>query len=129
MATEGDGVTGEDGQGQGGDGNPPTTQASEESGADGGNDSMARGPRTAAAPRLRYTAADNKSAGALPRQPDGADSARPESSTHPCHKYGLLAPEELEEGQVNSGTRARGGSHGATRGTADKWRTETPTEY
>ena len=52
VATKGNRVTGEDGWGWGGDGTPPTTQASKESVADVRNDGMARGPRTAEPPRL-----------------------------------------------------------------------------
>ena len=133
MATEGDGVTGEDGQGQGGDGNPPTTRASEESGADGGNDGMARRLRTVLPPRPRDTSVDNDSAGLLLQQFDSTDGARPKNGIHPRRKYVLLAPEEPEEpeepegGQYNTGSWVRGYGHGGTQGTAEEGLTETPT--
>ena len=47
VATKGDGVTGEDGRGRGGDGNPPTTHARKGSRDDHSNDSMSLGLRTA----------------------------------------------------------------------------------
>ena len=95
--TEGNGATGEDGWGRGGDGNPPTTRASVYSGADGGKNGMARGPRTEAPPRPSSTAADKDSTGPLPWKSDGADGSRPKNGTHPRREYGLLAPEEPEE--------------------------------
>ena len=97
--TKGDGVTWEDRQGRVGDGNPPTTRAS----ADSGNNGMARGPRTMVPPRPSDTAKDDDSAGPLPWQSKGADGARPENSMHPRRKYGLLAPEEPEKGRANAG--------------------------
>ena len=98
VATKGDGVTEEDRWGRGGDGNHPTTQVSEESRADCGNDGMARRLRTAVTPRPRDTVADNDSAGPLPRQSIGTNSARPENGMHFHHEYGLLVLEELEGG-------------------------------
>ena len=47
VATKREGVPIEDGQGQGGDGNPPITQATKESGAGGGDKYMAQGTRMA----------------------------------------------------------------------------------
>ena len=94
MATNGDREAGGCGRGQVGDRNPPTTPVSKESGTDGGNNSMARRPMMAAPPRPRDLAADDYSAGGLPRQSDGAngaDHARPENGMHPHRKYGLLA--------------------------------------
>ena len=83
VATEGGGVTGEDGWGRGGNRHPPTTQATKERGAGGGRDAMTHGPRTAAPPRpQRGTAVDNDSAGPQPRQSDGANGARPKNGTH-----------------------------------------------
>ena len=96
--TEGYGVTGGNGQGRGGDGTPPTTQASADIRADDGNNGMARGPRTATLPRPNDTVADDDSVGTLPWQSDGADGARPENGMHPRFKHGLLAQEEPEGG-------------------------------
>ena len=59
--TEGDGVTEEDWRGRGGDGTPSTTRASAESGSDGGNNGMSRGPRTAAPPCPSGMEADDNS--------------------------------------------------------------------
>ena len=49
---------------------------SEDSRANGGNNDMARKPRTTPPSRLSVKAADDNSAGLLPRQSDGADGAR-----------------------------------------------------
>ena len=117
VENNGDRVTGEDGRGQGGDGNSPTTRASADSRANDGNDGVAHGPRTAAFPHPSGTAADNDSVGPLPRQSDSADGARPENGMHLRRKYGLLAPEEPEGSRSNAGPRARGDGHRATRGT------------
>ena len=46
---------------------------------------------------------------------------------HSHRKYGLLAPEEPEEGQAKTGPRARGDSHRSTRGTAEEGQTEAKT--
>ena len=105
--TEGNGVTGQDGWGQVGYGNPPTTRASADSVNDGGNDSMVRGPRTVAPPCPSGTVADNNSAGALPQQSEGADGSRTEIFMHLCRKYGLLSPEELDGVRSNAGPRSR----------------------
>ena len=128
MATEGNKVTGEDRQGRGGDGNPPITQASKDIRADNGSDSRVRGLRKVAQPCLRDTAADDESAGALPRKSNSADSARTENGKHPHRDYVLLAPEDLEGIRANAGDRARGDGHEATAGPAEEGRTETPTE-
>ena len=97
VATEGERVTGEDGRRRGGDGTPPTNQASKERGANGSNKDMERGPRTAESPRpQRDTAEDDDSVGPLPRQSDGTNSARPENGMHLLRKYGLMTPEQLE---------------------------------
>ena len=117
--TEDDGVTGEEGQGRGGYGNPPTTRASEDSRADDGKDGMER--------KLRM-AADNKSAGTLPHQSDGANNTRSKNGMHLHRKYDLLASEAPEGGRANAGTSARGDDHGATRETKKGGRAETPTE-
>ena len=80
VPTKGDKVTGEDGQGRGGNGNPLTTQASKDSGDDSGNYGMENGPRTAGAPLpQRDTVADNNSVGPLTRQSNGNDGARPKN--------------------------------------------------
>ena len=80
VPTKGDKVTGEDGQGRGGNGNPLTNQASKDSGDNSSNDGMAHGPRTAEAPRpQRDTAADNNIVGPLTRQSNGNDGARPKN--------------------------------------------------
>ena len=76
---------------------------------------------------LRDTEVDENSAGPLPRQSDGTDGARPKNGMHPRCEYGLLAPEEPEGGRSNTGPWVRGDGHGATRGTAEKGRTETST--
>ena len=85
VATKGDGVTGEDGRGQGRDGTPPTTQAIRESGANGGNDGMARGLRMVVPPRPRDTLADDDIAGTLMRKSDGTNSARPKYGMQPAY--------------------------------------------
>ena len=126
--TEGNRETGEDGQGRGGDGNSPTTRASADSVADGGNNGMAFGPRTVPPPRLSCTAADDVSAGPLTRKSDGVNGSRTENGMHPRREYGLLALEEPEGGQANAGTRARGDGHGATSGTVEEGRTDKPAE-
>ena len=126
VATEGEGMTGKDRQGGREDGTPPTTQATEESGAGGGNEVMTSGLRTAPPLRpQRGTTADEDSMGPQPRKSDGADSARTENGTHLRRKYGLLAPEVPEGGTDNAGLQVRGDSHGATRGTADEGQMET----
>ena len=119
VATKGNRVTGGGGQGRGGGGNPTTNRASADSGADGGNDGMARGPRTALPPRPRYTAADNDSAGPLPQKSDGADGARTENGMHLRREYGLLALEDPEGGRSKAGPWVRRDVHGATRGTSE----------
>ena len=129
--TKGDGVTVKEGRGQGGDGNPPTTQASKESGANSGNDDMARKPRTAPPPRPSGTAADDNSAGPLQQKSDGAngvDSARSKNGMHPRREYNLLALEAPEGVRANAGPSARGEGHGVTREIAEAGRAETPTE-
>ena len=88
---------GEGGRGRGGYGKPPITRASEESGANDGNEGMACGPRTAPPPHpQRDTAADNNSVGPQPQQSDGTDGASPKNGMHSYHEYGLLALEDLE---------------------------------
>ena len=89
---------------------------------------MARGPRTAALPRPKDTAADNNSVGTLLRQSNGANGTSPKNGMHLRREYVLLVPEEPEGSRANSGTWARGDDHGATRGTAEEGRTETPME-
>ena len=51
VATEGEGITGEDGRGRGGGGNPPATRETEERRTGGGDEAMTRGPGMAAPPR------------------------------------------------------------------------------
>ena len=53
VATKSKGVTREDGRGRVGDGNPLTTRVRTKSRSDGGNEGMARGPKTAPPPRLQ----------------------------------------------------------------------------
>ena len=115
VATEGEGVLGEDGRGRGGDVKPPTTQATKEIGAISSNEDMTHGLRTSVLPR----------AGPQQQQSGGADGARPKNGMHLRRKYGILAPEELAGGPANTRPRVRGVGHGATRGTADQGRTET----
>ena len=78
---------------------------------------MARGPRTAALPRPRDTAAADDNAGNLPQQSDGANGARPKNGMHLRREYGLLATEDPEGGRANTGPWERGDGHGATGGT------------
>ena len=67
----------EEGQGQGGDKNPPITRETRTQGSDGTEGDPMSGLRTAESPGTQWdTAADNRSAGPLPRQSDGANGAR-----------------------------------------------------
>ena len=103
-------MAGEDGRGQGGDINPPIIRASADSRANGSNNGMVRGSRTAPPPRLRDTAAENNSAGPQLRQSDGADGAngaKPKNGMHPRHKYGLVAPKYTEGDRSNAGPWSR----------------------
>ena len=85
------------------------------------------GLRIALALHLSDTAAENNSVGALPRQSDSANGARPKNGMHLQRKYGLVALEEPEGGQANVRTWARGDGHRYTRGTEEEGRTETTT--
>ena len=128
MATEGEGVPGEVRRGQVGDRTPPTTEATEDRGANGGNEVMMRGLMTVAPPRpQRGMTADDNSAGPQQQQSSGVDGARPKNGMHSCREYSLLAPEVLEGGPATFGPRIRGDVHGTKRGTADHGRTETNT--
>ena len=63
VETDGNRAKGDDKQGWEGDRNPHTTRAIAESGADGNNDGMARGLRTAPPPRPNRTAEDDNRIG------------------------------------------------------------------
>ena len=126
--TKGDRVTGEEGRWRGGDRNPPTTRASDDSWADGGNDGMVRKLRTAPPPCPSDTAAEKDSTGPLLRQSDGADGARSKNGMRPRREYNLLALEVPEGGQANAWPSTRGDSRGSTRETSELGRSETPTE-
>ena len=108
VATEGDKVTGEDRQRQGGDEPPPTTRASKDNRAKGSNGGMTSGQRTLVSLLPRETVAEDDSVGPLMRKSDGADGTRTENGTHSGHKYGLLALEETEGGGAIVGPRERG---------------------
>ena len=92
-------MPGEDGCGQGGDGNPPTTRTTKYSIAGYGNKEMTRRLSTAAPPRSQQVmAADEDSVWPNPRQSDGAGGSRLKTDMHLCHNYAILAPEEPEGG-------------------------------
>ena len=126
--TESDKVTGEEGRGRGGGGNSLTTQESEDSEYDGGNDGMVREPRMAVLPRLSDTAADDDSAEPLLRKSGGANGASSKNGMHLRREYNLLALEAPEGGRANGGARARIDRHRDTIETAEAGRVETPTE-
>ena len=73
------------------------------------------GPRTAdpLVPQ-QGMAADNGSAGPLPRQSDSAEGARSKNGMHPQRKYELLASEAPEGGRANTGDTGSEAFHGAT---------------
>ena len=126
--TESNKVTGEEGRGRGGGGNSLTTQESEDSEYDGGNDGMVREPRMAVLPRLSNTAADDDSAEPLLRKCGGANSASSKNGMHPLREYNLLALEAPEGGRANGGASARIDRYRDTIETAEAGRVETPTE-
>ena len=69
---------GEGEDGRIGDGTPPITRTTEESGAGSGNKDMARGPRIVAPPRPQHQTASGKdSTGPQRQQSHGANVARP----------------------------------------------------
>ena len=113
VATEGEGVPGEDGREQGGDITPLTNRATEESRASGGNEEITRGLGTAAplCPR-RGTAADRNKVRPQKGHSDGADSARPKNGMHSRRKYGILSQKEPAGDPATEGPRL-------VRGTAD----------
>ena len=108
-------MPGEDGQGWGWGGKPPTIRATEARGASGGDKGMTRGSRTAAPPSLqRGTSVDGYSVGTLHRHLDGADGTRAENGMQSFRGYVLLAP--AGDPDV-AGNQVRGDGHGDTRGT------------
>ena len=117
VATKREGVPEEDGQGQGGDGNPSTTKTTEESRASGVDEVMVCIPGAAPPPSpQRGMAADDNIAGSQQRNFDGADGARPENGMHLRRKYGILASKDPESDPATAGPRVRGAGQGATRG-------------
>ena len=83
----------EEGRGQGGDGNPPTTRSTGSKGAGGSDNERMGGTRTAPPPRpQRGTAVDDSSAGIPTRNTNSTDGARPEYGALARREYGLLAP-------------------------------------
>ena len=125
---EGKGVLGEDGRGRIGDGNPPTTRATEASKVSGGDKGMPHGPGTAAllSPQ-RGTVADRYRAGPMHRHYDSANGARPENGIQLRRDYSLLTPEELVSDPAVAGTQVRGAGHEATSGTDDLGQTAMET--
>ena len=59
-------------------------------------------------------AADDGSAGLLPRQSDGANSPRSKNGMHPRREYDLLGSEATEGGPDNTGNTGSKDGHGAT---------------
>ena len=124
VPTKGEGVLGEDRRGRGGDGNPPTTRATEAQGLGGGAKERMGGPRMVAPPHPQQDmAADIKIAGTLLMHTAGTDSVRPEHGALTRHKYGLLAPIWTVVDPAAAGYQGSGNIHEATRGTAGQaWR-------
>ena len=121
VPTKGERVPGEDGQRQGGDRTPPTTQVTEARGGIGGDKERMCGTVPAAVPiPQRVTAADGDSAGTHNRHPNSADGARPQNGMQSRREYGLLAPEEPTVDPAVAGTQVRQEGHGATRETDDE---------
>ena len=126
MITEGEGVPEEDGQGRGGDRNPPTTRATEARGDGGRDKERMDGPGTAPPPHpQRGAASDNNIAGTLLRHTAGTDSARPEHGALTRLEYNLLAPAGLALDTDSVGDQESGDRHEATRETADQAQRET----
>ena len=115
VTTTGKGIPREDGRGQGGDENPPTTRATGAQGNSDGEDESMGGLRMAAPLRpQRGTAADNGSAGNPTRYTAGTDSARPEHGALVRRKYGLLAPMGTEVDTADVGDPGSEDGHKAT---------------
>ena len=93
VTSEGDVVPGEDGRGQEGDGNSPTTRDTEASGDSGSGEEITSGMGKAAplSPQLD-SAAGRGSETRTHRHPTGANGARSEHGALARRKYGLLTP-------------------------------------
>ena len=105
-------MPGKDGRGQGGDGNPSTTQATEAQGAgDGEKDSMGRLGMAAAPRPHRGMAAENDSVGTLLMNTAGTNSASPEHGALARHKYGLLVPTVSAVDLATTGDQGSKDSH------------------
>ena len=128
VPTEGDGVLGEDGREWVGDGNPPTTRATESGRASSSDEGMTIRPAKEVPPSPQQcTTVDRDRAGTLHRHSNGAENARPKNGMQLRRKYGLLEPEEPTGDPAAAGTQVRGGGHGATSGVDGQGWGETET--
>ena len=126
VTTKGEGVPGEDRRGQGGDGNPPTTRATEACRAGGRDEEKTGGPGTAAPPRpQRGMAADRDSKGARIRHTAGTDGTRTEHCALVRREYGLLVMTGPTVNPAAAGDQGSGDGHEDTRGTSEHARRET----
>ena len=95
VTIKGNEVHGEDGRGQRGDGNSPSTRDNKGSGNTSRGEEMAIRQETAAPQIPQRGRAEGKMRELrMNSNPNGADGARPEYGTLARRKYDLLAPEE-----------------------------------
>ena len=121
---EGEGVSGEDGWGRGGNGNPPTNRETEARVASGGDERVTSGAVPAAPPIPQQgMAADRDSAGTLHRHSESSNGASPKHAS----KYGLLALAEPAGNPDAARIQVSGDGHGATRGTEGQGQRVTDT--
>ena len=93
VPTEGDGVLGEDGREWVGDGNPPTTRATEAGRASSSDEGMTIRPAKEVPPSPQQcTTVDRDLAGTLHRHSNGAENARPKNGMQLRPKCSLLVP-------------------------------------
>ena len=126
VTTEGEGVLGENGRGQGGDETPLTTQATKAQGASGSANERMVGPRMAAPPCPQQGMAEEiGSAGTPTSHTAGTDGSRPEHGALARHKYDLLAITGMSVDPSDTGNPWSEDRHEATIGTAGQARRET----